>query len=192
VLKEISLHILDIAENSVNAGATRIEILVAEDLRKDELVIKIKDNGRGMDAETVKAITDPFVTSRTTRKVGLGIPFLKMAADACDGSFKITSGVGKGTEITATFRRSHIDRMPLGDIKGTFLTLLIGYPHVNWCFRYRFNDRVFEFDDKQVKSALDGIPLSDPQVLMYLRNSISEGIDKITSQNKSSVFQEMK
>lgn len=177
-MKEISLHILDIAENSVNAGATEIQILVAENIKNDELVVSIKDNGCGMDAEKVKRITDPFVTSRTTRRVGLGIPFFKAAAEACEGGFEISSEVGHGTLVLVKFRHSHIDRMPLGDIKGTFLNLLIGNPGIGWFFRYEHNENVFEFDSEPVKEILGDLPLSDPQVIKFLRGSISDGIDQ--------------
>jgi anti-sigma regulatory factor (Ser/Thr protein kinase) len=177
-LKEISLHILDIAENSVNAGATEIQILVAENIKNDELVVSIKDNGCGMDAEKVKRITDPFVTSRTTRRVGLGIPFFKAAAEACEGGFEISSEVGHGTLVLVKFRHSHIDRMPLGDLKGTLLNLLIGNPGIRWIFEYQYNENVFEFDSEPVKEILGDLPLSDPQVIKFLRGSISDGIDQ--------------
>ncbi len=191
-MKEISLHILDIAENSVNAGATEIKIFVAENIKKDELIINIKDNGCGMDAERAKRITDPFVTSRTTRKVGLGIPFFKAAAEACDGNLVIKSEVGKGTEIAVKFRHSHIDRMPLGDLKGTFLDLLIGYPEIHWIFRYEYNENSFDFDSLPVREVLGDLPLSDPQVIRYLRNSISEGIDNTKVVNQLFSLQERK
>jgi hypothetical protein len=191
-LKEISLHILDIAENSVSAGATEIQVSVAENIKKDELAINIKDNGCGMDAEKLKRITDPFVTSRTTRKVGLGIPFFKAAAEACEGSFAIFSEVGKGTEISVSFRHSHIDRMPLGDIKGTFLDLLIGYPKIRWLFRYDYDENAFEIDSQPIKEILGDLPLSDPQVIKYLRNTISEGIDQTKVVNQLNSLQERK
>jgi len=186
-LKEISLHILDIAENSVTAGATQIQIQVAENINNDELVVSIKDNGCGMDADKVRRITDPFVTSRTTRKVGLGIPFFKAAAEACEGSFEISSEVGKGTLVSVKFRHSHIDRMPLGDIKGTILNLLIGNPEIRWIFRYEYNDNVFEFDSQPVIEILGDVPMSDPQVIKFLRGSISDGIDQARVANHHSV-----
>jgi len=191
-LKEISLHILDIAENSVTAGATVIQILVAENINNDELVVSIKDNGCGMDAAKVKRITDPFVTSRTTRKVGLGIPFFKAAAEACEGGLEISSEVGKGTLISVKFRHSHIDRMPLGDLKSTFLNLLIGNPDLRWIFRYQFNENVFEFDSQPVKEILGDVPMSDPQVIKYLRGSISEGIDQTKVAKPSLSLEERK
>ena len=191
-MKEISLHILDIAENSINAGATKIEITVAENIKNDELVISIKDNGCGMDAEKVKRVTDPFFTSRTTRKVGLGIPFFKAAAEACDGFFKISSEFGHGTEILVKFKHSHIDRMPLGDLNGTLLNLIIGNPEIRWVFRYEYNENIFEFDSQPIKEILGDLPFSDPQVIKFLRGSISDGIDQARVENSSLSQQERK
>jgi anti-sigma regulatory factor (Ser/Thr protein kinase) len=181
-LKELSLHILDIAENSVNAGASKIEVSVIENIKKDKLSIIIKDNGKGMDAETVRKVTDPFITSRTTRKVGLGIPFLKAAAEACQGNLEIHSQPGSGTELEVFFQRSHIDRMPLGDLQSTFLNLMIGYPQVNWIFRYQVNDRSFILDDQAIKETLAGLPLSEPTVINYLKQVISDGMSEITQE----------
>jgi anti-sigma regulatory factor (Ser/Thr protein kinase) len=178
-LKELSLHILDIAENSVNAGATKIEILVVENLNKDELIINIKDNGKGMDPEKLKNISDPFITSRTTRKVGLGIPFLKAAAEACEGSLEITSERGVGTEVKVRFKLSHIDRMPLGDLQNTWLNLLIGYPKIHWVFDYSINDKTYSLNDQPIKEVLQEIPLSDPQVIGYLKNEIANGFESV-------------
>jgi anti-sigma regulatory factor (Ser/Thr protein kinase) len=178
-LKELSLHILDIAENSVNAGATKVEISVIENLNKDELVITIKDNGKGMDPEKLKNIADPFITSRTTRKVGLGLPFLKAAAEACDGKLEIQSKLGVGTEVLVKFKYSHIDRMPLGDLKNTWLNLLIGYPKVNWVLLYRKNEKSYLLDDQPIKALLNEIPLSDPQVIRYLKKEIENGFESV-------------
>jgi len=175
-LRELALHILDIAENSVSANAKNVCITVQEDTRSDRLEIRIEDDGHGMDAAMVKSVVDPFTTSRTTRKVGLGIPLLKAAAEACDGSLTIQSQPGIGTQVDVSFRRSHIDRMPLGDLAATQLTLLVGSPEVHWIFRYRFNDEEFEFDDELVKEELADILLSDPTVLRYLRESLQDGI----------------
>jgi hypothetical protein len=170
---------MDIAENSVNAGASRVEISVEENLKKDRLSISITDNGKGMDAEMVKRVTDPFITTRTTRKVGLGIPFLKEAAEACRGGLRIESQPGVGTNIFVDFQRSHIDRMPLGNLPSTFLNLMIGYPCVNWVFRYRVDDRVFEFDDQAVKDTLQDVPLSEPSVIAYLNRALTNGINEV-------------
>jgi anti-sigma regulatory factor (Ser/Thr protein kinase) len=181
-LRELALHILDIAENSISAGADKIRISVSERVNDDMLEIVIEDNGKGMDPETLSGITDPFITSRTTRKVGLGIPFLKAAAEACDGTFDIQSSVGYGTTVQATFKHSHIDRMPLGDISGTLQTLIIGTPEVNWVFEYHTDAGSFVFDDKPIKDTLDGVPLSEPAVMRFIREMLDEGIQSLHQQ----------
>ena len=180
-MKEISLHILDIAENSVNACASSIKIIINENIKKNKLIIEIIDNGKGMDTDTVKRITDPFVTTRTTRKVGLGIPFLKAAAEACQGNFQINSEIGKGTHVFVSFQHDHIDRMPLGDIKNTLLSLIVGYPNTRWVFTHQIDEKVFDFDTKPVKEILGDVPFSDPAVISYLKKVISEGITNLKS-----------
>lgn len=182
-MRELALHILDIAENSISAGATRIRIAVEENLKNDILKIVIEDNGKGMDAETLARITDPFVTSRTTRQVGLGIPFFKAAAEACDGGLTIQSKPGEGTTVEVTFRHSHIDRMPMGDIAGTFLTLIIGSPEVHWIFEYQVNENIFTFDDAIIKETLEGVPLTEPAVLKFIRDTLNEGIREVLQEN---------
>jgi len=175
-LRELALHILDIAENSISAGADQITILVEENLAEDLLRIRIEDNGKGMDSETLARITDPFVTSRTTRKVGLGIPFFKAAAEACEGTFNIQSKHGQGTRVEAAFKHSHIDRMPLGDLTGTLMTLIIGSPEIHWIFEYQVDQGRFVFDDEPIKKTLMGLPLSEPAVMRFIRQEIETGI----------------
>ncbi len=181
-MREIALHLLDIAENSVAAHATAIQIRVSEDLHADRLSLSVKDNGKGMDAETVARVIDPFVTSRTTRKVGLGIPLFKAAAEACNGSLSNDSTVGEGTTLYADFQHSHIDRMPLGDISSTFLSMLIAHPDIHWLFDYSATSKdgnsseTFSFDDEPVKETLEGLPLTEPAVLEYLHEVFDDGI----------------
>ncbi len=181
-MRELALHILDIAENSISAGASQIRILIVENFEDDVLKILIEDNGMGMDPETIEKITDPFITSRKTRKVGLGIPFFKAAAEACEGSFVIQSQPGAGTSVEVTFKHSHIDRMPLGDIACTLLTLIIGSPEIHWIFEYRVNENTFIFDDEPVKKILDGMPLCDPAVMKFIRETLEEGIQDVHKQ----------
>ncbi len=178
-MRELALHILDIAENSISAGATKIRIAIDEDLKNDILKIVVEDNGKGMDAETLARITDPFVTSRTTRQVGLGIPFFKAAAEACDGALILQSQPGAGTTMQVTFKHSHIDRMPLGDITSTLLTLIIGTPDIHWVFEYQVNEETFVFDDKVIKETLKGVPLSEPAVIKFIRDALNEGINDV-------------
>ena len=179
-MREITLHLLDLAENSVSAGARTVQIAVCEDLKADLLTASIQDDGRGMDPETVKKVTDPFYTSRTTRKVGLGIPLFKEAAEECNGGLTVSSKLGEGTRVEVSFRYSHIDRMPLGNLSTTFLELLVCHPEVHWKFQYtaRKNgaEETFEFDDQPVKETLEGVPLTHPEVLSFVRGMFEEGI----------------
>lgn len=178
-MRELSLHLLDIAENSIAANAKNIYITVHEDLINDRLKIAISDDGKGMSEEMVAQVIDPFVTSRTTRKVGLGIPLLKEAAEACEGSLTIKSKEGQGTKLEVDFKRSHIDRMPLGNLADTIFNLVIANPNVNILFTYQVNDDLFFYDDKKIKKELAGVPLSDPLVLAFLREYIETGINNI-------------
>ncbi|MEA4908028.1 MAG: sensor histidine kinase [Chloroflexi bacterium] len=187
-MKELSLHLLDIAENSVSAQARNITIEVVEDTRKDLLQLSVEDDGRGMEPAMIARITDPFVTSRTTRKVGLGIPLLKAAAEACNGHFSIQSQPGVGTRVQVTFQRSHIDRMPLGDLASTMLTLVIGSPEVHWVFRYIVDEEEFVFDDEPIKKELQDIPLCEPIILNYIRDFLTEGIQRIKPKNDSFIL----
>jgi hypothetical protein len=181
LLRELSLHILDIAENSVQARAKNIEVGVEENRKTDRLRINIKDDGKGMNTDQLAQVTNPFFTSRTTRKVGLGIPFLKEAAEATNGYLKIESDEGIGTTLKVEFQRSHIDRMPLGDLESTYLNLLVGYPDIHWILRYKLDKKEFFLDDQNLKKELADIPLSDPTVLTYLKNLIYNGIKEARS-----------
>ena len=178
-MRELSLHLLDIAENSVAAGARMIRINVREDLAADRLVLTVQDNGKGMDAATVARVTDPFVTSRTTRKVGLGLPLLKEAAELCGGYLRITSEVGQGTLVEVEFQHSNIDRMPLGDLACTFLTLLISSPEVNWVFQYQVNQQIFFFDDVPIKQELQGVAMTEPVILGFLHDLLINGVASV-------------
>ena len=185
-MREISLHLLDIAENSVSAGATDIQIRVHEDHEKDLLESVILDNGKGMDSETVAQVIDPFFTSRTTRKVGLGIPLLKATAEICDGALTIQSSPGVGTQIIVKFKYSHIDRMPLGDLSSTFVSLLVAYPDINWFFEYTITPsdqaappRKFTFENQPFRDALAGCSYSEPTILGYLREFFENGIHEV-------------
>lgn len=178
-MKEISLHLLDIAENSIAAGAKRIRIIVKEDSRSDLLQMIIEDNGRGMSADMVKRVVDPFTTTRTTRKVGLGIPLLKASAEACNGFLTIESQIGMGTKLTVQFQRSHIDRMPLGDLITTILNLLVANPQVHWIFKYEYNGNFFCFDDVPIKNELHDLPLTEPAILKCIKEMLKSGIMEV-------------
>ncbi len=185
VFRDLSQHILDITENGVTAGARLLLIDIQEDLVSDRLFIKIADDGRGMDGDLLKRVTDPWVTTRTNRRVGLGIPFLKQAAEMCGGRFEIQSEVGQGTVTLATFQHSHIDRPPLGDVASTVLCLIVGHPDVDVVYHHEVRGggdteaqvRVFELDTREIREVLgDDVPFSDPEVLAFLRGTLEEGI----------------
>ncbi len=178
-MRELSLHLLDIADNSIAAEAKCIKIDVLEDSFADLLQMVVEDDGRGMNPQMTATVTDPFTTTRTTRKVGLGIPLLKAAAEACNGFLKIESQLGKGTRLEVQFQRSHIDRMPLGDLASTILNLITTNPQVHWIFRYIYNGKEFLFDDAPIKNELGDIPLTEPDVLRILNEMINSGIREI-------------
>lgn len=178
-MKELSLHILDIGQNSVTAGASLIEILITEDTALDKLCILIRDDGCGMDAETVAKVTDPFYTTRTTRKVGLGIPMFKANAELCEGSFRLQSAPGAGTELEAAFRRSHIDRVPLGDMADTIMAMVMANPKGDLIYRHSLDQRVFQVDTREMRAALGEVPLDEVEVLLWVKGYVAEGLAEI-------------
>jgi hypothetical protein len=176
IFRDLSQHILDIAENGVKAGATLLYLTIEEDFTADTLRVVVQDNGSGMDATTLAKVEDPWFTTRTTRNVGLGIPFFKQAAEMCAGSFAITSEPGVGTITEATFQHSHIDRPPLGDLAGTLLCMIVGFSGVDVLYQHRVDDRTFSLDTREIRTILgDDIPFSDPDVLAFLNESLHEG-----------------
>jgi anti-sigma regulatory factor (Ser/Thr protein kinase) len=184
VTNEIALNILDVAENCVRADATLVEIDITADSESDTLTIEIIDNGCGMDEETVKNVTDPFYTTRTTRKVGMGTSLFKMAAEQTGGSFEIISKKGEGTIVKAVFGLTHIDRCPMGDITETIRTLVTMNAGIDWIYRFKNDSAEFALDTREMKEILDGVPLSDPDVSMYIKEMLTEnhadaGADKI-------------
>jgi anti-sigma regulatory factor (Ser/Thr protein kinase) len=173
-MNEIALNILDVAENSVRADASLIEVDVIADTNEDKLTVTITDNGKGMDAETAKNVTDPFYTTRTTRKVGMGTSLFKMAAEQTGGSFSLVSEKGVGTVVTAIFGLSHIDRMPIGDLTETIRTLVTMNAGIDWVYRFKNDTAEFTLDTREMKEILDGVPLSDPDVSMYIKEMLTE------------------
>ncbi len=151
-----------------------VTITVDADFTSDRLSIVIDDNGCGMTPQQVEQVTDPFFTSRTTRKVGLGVPFFKLAAESTGGSFTIRSEPGVGTTVTAVFVLSHIDRMPLGDINTTIHTLVIYHPETDFVYRYRYNDRSFTLDTREFRQVLGDIPFASPEISAYIMDYLSE------------------
>lgn len=179
-MKEISLHILDIMQNSVTAEASLIELTVIEDKDADILSVEIKDNGRGMSEEFLKVVEDPFTTARTTRKVGLGIPLIKQAAISTKGTFKIESELGTGTTVFATFGYSHIDRQPLGNMADTMHQLITSYEDVDFIYRHIIGEKEFLMDTREIKQILGGVSLKENAVSLWIMEYLKENEDLIS------------
>ncbi len=167
------MHILDIAENSISAGARNIEISIEENAGRDLLVLEIADDGAGIDAGTVSRVTDPFYTTRTTRRVGLGLPLLDAAAKAANGSFDVSSTPGKGTKVTATFQLSHIDRKPLGQIPDTITTLIAGRPDIDISYRHERDGWSVSFCTRDFRRQLGDIPMNSADMLNAIRQYLT-------------------
>jgi anti-sigma regulatory factor (Ser/Thr protein kinase) len=174
-VRELALHILDVLENAIEAGATRIEVSITEDTARDRLTIVVADNGRGMDEDVVQRASDPFFTTRQTRHVGLGLPLLRAAALRCHGELTIRSQPGAGTRLTVTLQRSHIDRPPLGDMPGTLLGALLSQRAFDLRFEHHIDGRVFAFDTVAMRQALQGVPFAHPAVRTWLHEFLTEG-----------------
>jgi anti-sigma regulatory factor (Ser/Thr protein kinase) len=183
---ELALHILDIAENSVRAGATTVFIDISEDRGKDRLFIEIRDDGSGMDGETLKKAMDPFYTSKKVRRVGLGLPMLAEAAERAGGRFTIESREGAGTRVAVEFKLSHIDRQPLGDLEGTFITLIAGNAGVDFVYRHECEGDPFTLDTREIRGEIGDIPINHMEVLKFIRQHIHEGLSGTGTEARSS------
>lgn len=177
-MKELSLNILDIAQNSIHAGAKLVRIIITE---TDEMLkLEIMDDGKGMSEEFLSRVTDPFSTTRTTRKVGMGLPLLKLAAEQTGGSMSVTSRERAlypethGTEVTAVFYKKHLDFTPLGDVISTVVSLVQGSPEVDFLFVHELGEKRVELDTRDIREVLGDVPLSAPDVLVWIRESLIE------------------
>lgn len=180
-MKTISDHILDILQNSVRAGATLIEIIVCEDKTSDIYAVEINDNGRGMNPEEVKRASDPFFTTRTTRKVGLGLPLLKQNVQLAGGSLTIKSVLGQGTRVRAEFGLTHIDRPSMGDITGVFVLTAIGHPEVSFSYEHTTETGHFSISTKAIADMLERLPLRTPEVRKAVAELIQNSLEEINA-----------
>ena len=178
-MRELSLHILDIAQNAIKADAEILRIAVIEDYQRDLLTIKVKDDGVGMDEDMLEKVVDPFFTTRTTRKVGLGIPLFKLAALQCEGDFEIKSKSGVGTEIIASFKYSHIDRVPLGNMAETIVTIINVCETMDLIYTHEVEGKSFTLNTKEIKKLLEGINITNIDVLAWLKTYIEEGLEEL-------------
>lgn len=199
-MEELSLHLLDIAENSLRAGAGEVEITIKDFPRQNYLLIRVRDNGRGMENREIENLLDPFYTTRTERNVGLGIPLLKMTADNCRGSLMISSIVGRGTNLEVTLEHNNIDRPPLGNMVSTLITILVGWPKVHLKYQHSYlpekgnfldgfgDSKSFIFDTEEVKEKLDGLPINNIQVISFLREYLRTMLIKLYGGENNEIF----
>ena len=179
MMKDLAMHIMDIVQNSISAGATLIQVSINESEIEDTLRLTITDNGKGIPAEILEKVTDPYVTSRTTRKVGLGLPLLKQHADSTGGNLTIESKEGSGTTVIATFGLTHFDRQPLGDIAGTMVLLAGANLKIRFVYEHTTEAGEYRFDTDEVNEMLDGMSISEASVMRFLKEMINENLKEI-------------
>ena len=171
-MEELSLHILDLVENCIAAGAKCVAVRIRENRPEDFLSIEIADDGSGMSEGILKTATDPFFTTRTTRRVGLGLPLFEQAARMAGGEVEIESRPGAGTKVTGVFKYSHLDRQPLGDVAGTLLSLVVGNPEIEFRYRHETDHAEISFSSREIKTQLGGKPISSPEGIAAVRRSL--------------------
>lgn len=176
-MRELSLHLIDIAENGIAAGADLIIIKLSERKKGNLLEVSIIDNGRGIPQYLLKQVVDPFFTTKTTRRIGLGLSLFKEAAARCDGKFSINSEEGKGTEVFASFKLDHIDLAPMGDIAGSITCLIMGNPGVDFLYVHEINGETFTLDTREIRKELDGVPINDPEVIRFIADMINGSLN---------------
>ena len=181
---QLALHILDIVENSTRAGATLVVIEITEDLKKDLLRIEIEDNGHGMSGEMLGRALDPFFTTKDVRRIGLGLPMLRQAAEHSGGHFEIVSSPAQGTKVCAEFRHGHIDRQPMGDVAGVITALIAGNPDTDFIYRHRYDGKIAVIDTREIRREIENIPINHPEILKYIREKIIEGLEEIGTENE--------
>lgn len=173
-MRELSLNVLDIAQNSITANASLVTVEAIESTAKHELTLCVADNGKGMTKEQLEAVRDPFFTTRTTRKVGLGVPLFKMAAEMTGGALTIESELGKGTTVTAVFKTDHVDFTPLGDMTSTIVALITMNTHIDFVYHFKKDKYEFSLDTRKLKEILGDVSLSEPSIAQWLTEYINE------------------
>ncbi|HHT65712.1 MAG: ATP-binding protein [Caldicoprobacterales bacterium] len=178
-MEDISLHILDLVQNSIAAGATLVEVFIRELPNEDHIWVQIRDNGRGMCEHQLSQVSNPFYTTRTTRKVGLGIPLFRASAEASGGSLQIQSHRGKGTTLLALFHSNHIDCLPIGKLEDTMAALIFMNPEVNFVYRHEISGRQFQMDTREIREILSEVNITDPDVIDWIKDYIKEGLEEL-------------
>ena len=179
MMRELADNILDIAQNSISAGASLVEIDISVSRERDTVAFVFKDDGCGMSEEMVKTVAEPFTTTRKTRKVGLGLPLLNQTAVMTGGSFSIESRLGKGTTVSVSFGLSNIDRPPMGDVAGALFTLVLLNPQIDFLFVYDYDGQRFTFDTREVKEAVAPIPLDHPEISAWIKDCLYQEITQL-------------
>ena len=178
-MKELSMHVYDLMENSIAANASEIKLTIRDSIKDNIYAFTIEDNGKGMSPEFLAKVTDPYTTTRTTRKVGLGLPLIKMNTENCGGGMKIVSEVGKGTRLDFWFQHNHWDRPPMGDLAGTIVMLCSQHEDRHIIYRHITDKDEFVFDTDEVKEALDGASMNDLSIFRYLKDMVKENLEAI-------------
>lgn len=176
MLQDLAMHILDLGENAIRANADFIVIELLLDDVADTISLIIKDNGCGMDEEMLKRVVDPFYSTRTTRKIGLGLPFIKELSELCNGSFELTSQVNQGTTLRVVLQKSHWDTPPLGDVGEAIMMLVQAKPTIDYQFHYR-HQIDFYVDTCEIKEQLEDVSIAELEILLWLKEYINENIN---------------
>ena len=179
MMRELADNILDIAQNSISAGASLVEIDITVNHEKDSVALRFADDGCGMSAEMAQAVCDPFTTTRKTRKVGLGLPLLRMTAQATGVDFAIESEIGKGTTVSVSFGLSHIDRPPMGDVPGSLFTLVLMNPQIDFLFICDYDGKRFTFDTREIRETVAPIPLDNPEISAWMKDCLYQEINEL-------------
>ena len=183
MMRELADNIMDIAQNSISAGASLTEVHIRVSHQDDRITFVFKDDGCGMSAEMVQTVMEPFTTSRKTRKVGLGLPLLKQTAEMTGGEISITSAVGVGTEVTASFGLGHIDRPPMGDVAGAWFSLVVMNPETDFLFTYDYDGQAFTFDTRVIRETVAPIPLNQMEVSAWIKECLTTEINELHGGN---------
>ena len=178
-MKELAMHVYDLMENSMAAGAKDVKLTIKDSLKDNVFHFTIEDNGKGMSKEFLAKVTDPYTTSRTTRKVGLGLPLIKMNTERCGGGMKIESEVGVGTKLEFWFEHNNWDRPPMGDLSGTLVMLLSAHEDIHFVITYKTDKDEFVLDTDELKEALDGMSMNDIHIINYLKEMVEENLKEI-------------
>ena len=177
------MHVYDLMENSTAANSTEVKLTIRDSLKDNIYAFTIEDNGKGMTPEFMAKVTDPYTTSRTTRKVGLGLPLIKMNTENCGGGMKLQSEVGKGTRLDFWFQHNHWDRPPMGDLAGTIVMLCAAHEDIHIIYKHITDEDEFVFDTNEIKEALDGMSMNDVKVMGWLKDMVQENLEAIHYNN---------